>query len=58
MRYPADGIPFEIDSKTIGMLYRAVQGERLGDNERRRARDAVDYICAATLIVPPEEEEE
>ena len=59
MIYPPDGTPFEIDSPTIGLLYKAVSVTgQLTREERKEARTAIDYICAATLLVPETEDEE
>ena len=58
MDYPADGTPFELDSATIQLLYDVVAGKPLTDEQRREAVRAVDYVCAAVLVIEPEEEEE
>jgi hypothetical protein len=58
MDYPADGTPFELDSETVDLLYRAVDNAFLAEAEKRAAVRAVDYISAATLLIEPEEDDE
>jgi hypothetical protein len=51
--YPPDGTPFELDSETIGLLYKAVADSFMTTAEKAKATRAVDYISAATLVVVP-----